>query len=172
MHGLLYDYFSNDHRRLDKLLREAVRPSGDVDEVLYEEFRKGLLRHISMEEKVLFPEAQESQGGEPLPIAAKLRLDHGALVALLVPPPSPLIVAAIRGILFRHNGLEECPGGCYEVCERLAGKNVDKLMERVHGVPEVPTMPHNPKPEVLEATRRALARAGYDLDGFGEPKRK
>jgi hypothetical protein len=37
-----------------------------------------------MEEKVLLPFAQKKRGGEPLPIAAKLRLDHGALAALLV----------------------------------------------------------------------------------------
>jgi iron-sulfur cluster repair protein YtfE (RIC family) len=172
MRGHLYDYFSGDHKRLEALLRDAVKPSGKIDEALYEQFRKGLLRHISAEEKVLFPAAQESQNGQPLSVAAKLRLDHGALAALLVPPPSPLIVAAIRAILFRHNELEECPGGCYEVCERLVGKNVDKLMERVHAVPEVPTMPHNPKPQVLEATRKALARAGYELDDFAAPKQE
>jgi hypothetical protein len=41
-----------------------------------------------MEEKVLLPAAQKARGGEPLQIAAKLRLDHGALAALLVPTPT------------------------------------------------------------------------------------
>jgi hypothetical protein len=170
MRGHLYDYFSGDHKRLEALLREAVKPSGEIDEVLYEQFRKGLLRHISMEERVLFPAGKELRGGDPLPDAAKLRSDHGALVALLVPPPSPQIIAALLGILSRHNHLEECPGGCYDLCQRLAGKNVEGLMEKVKAVPEVPTTPHNPKPEVLEATRRALARAGYRFDDFAAPR--
>jgi hypothetical protein len=58
-----------------------------------------------MEEKILLPAAQRARGGEPLPVAARLRLDHGALAALLVPTPNPTILSALRGILARHNAL-------------------------------------------------------------------
>lgn len=42
----------------------------------YAEFRVRLLRH--WEQRVLLPEARPARGGKPLPIASKLRLDHGA----------------------------------------------------------------------------------------------
>lgn len=44
-------------------------------------------------------------------MAAKLRLDHGALAALLVPTPTPAIIVAIHTVLAAHNSLEEGPGG-------------------------------------------------------------
>jgi hypothetical protein len=67
-----------------------------------------------MEEKILLPAAQRARGGEPLPAAARLRLDHGAPAALLVPTPTPAILATMRGILARHNALEEEPGSSVE----------------------------------------------------------
>ena len=67
-----------------------------------------------MEEKILLPAAQRATGGEPLPAAARLRLDHGALAALLVPTPTPAILATMRGILARYNALEEGPGSSAE----------------------------------------------------------
>ena len=51
--------------------------------------------------------------------AAKLRLDHGAFAALLVPTPTPAIIAALRAILGAHNVVEEGPGGVYECCDGL-----------------------------------------------------
>ena len=59
------------------------------------------------------------RGGEPLPVAPSLRLDHGDLVALLVPSPTAPVVAAIRAIFKVHNPIEEEPGGMYDHCEQL-----------------------------------------------------
>src|SRR5262249_30570816 len=108
-----------DHRRLDTLLHRAFDNPRAIDHVAYAAFRKGLLRHIGMEEKILLPAAQRARGGEALPCAARLRLDHGALAALLVPPPTRAIGHTLRTILERHNALEEGPEGAYEACERL-----------------------------------------------------
>jgi hypothetical protein len=104
-----------DHERLDALLRRAFATPGAVDHEAYAVFRKGLLRHIGMEEKILLPAAQRARGGEPLACAARLRLDHGALAALLVPSPTAAIGNAIRTILERHNALEEIEG-FFDVC--------------------------------------------------------
>jgi hypothetical protein len=41
-----------------------------------------------MEERVLIPAARRARGGAALPVARLLRLDHGAIAALLVPPPA------------------------------------------------------------------------------------
>lgn len=166
MHGRLYDYFAGDHRRLEALLEKAARDPERIDTGAYAQFRSGLLKHIAMEEKILLPSAREYRGGQLLPIAAKLRLDHGAIAALLVPPPSRKIIAALRAILDAHDLLEEKVDGLYETCEKLAGKDLDALMERVLSAPDVPPMPHNDAAFVLDATRRALARAGYDFDDY------
>jgi hypothetical protein len=153
-----------DHVRLDALLRRAVAQPDQIDRAAYAEFRAGLLKHIGMEEKILLPAAQRARGGEPLPAAAKLRLDHGALAALLVPTPTPQIVAAIRAILAGHNALEEGPSGVYDVCEQLAGAEADALLASLRAAPDVPVNPHVDSPLVFNATRRALARAGYDFE--------
>ena len=57
MKGILTRYLAEDHDRLDALLRRALRTPGSIDPEPYAEFRAGLLRHISMEEKVMLPSA-------------------------------------------------------------------------------------------------------------------
>lgn len=166
MPGSLFAFFVGDHRRLEALLDKATAIPGEYDMVAYGQFRSGLLKHIKMEESILLPAAQRARSGEPLAMAAKLRLDHGALTALMVPPPSPPIVKAIRAILADHNVLEESPGGLYNICEQLAGDSLEEHMTKVRSMPDVPVLPHKSEPIVLEATRRALTRAGYNLDDY------
>ena len=166
MHGKLYEYFESDHKRIEGLLNRATEKSGEFEMKAYGEFRAGLLRHIGLEERILFPAAQKVKGGEPFPSLPKLRLDHGALTALMVPPPTHAIVAAIRAILVAHDAIEESPDGPYDVCEQLAGKDVDVLLVKVQNAPAVPVLPHRSEPFVLEATRRALGRAGYNLEDY------
>lgn len=163
MKGPVSSYLAKDHDRLDDLLNRAGEDPDHVDPALYAEFRSGLLRHIGMEERVLLPEAARHLGVKELPIANRLRLDHGALVALLVPPPSRSVIATIHSILRVHNVLEEQEGGAYQVCEELVGPEGEEILKRLKAVPTVPVVPHIDKPEVLDATRRAVARAGYTL---------
>jgi hypothetical protein len=162
--GPIYRFLAADHVRLDHLLRQAVARASEIDPVPFAEFRKGLLKHIGMEEKILLPAARRPRGGEALPVAAKLRLDHGALAALLVPTPTARIIAAIRCILEKHNGLEEGPDGVYAACDLLLGDEAEAILARLRSAPEVPVNPHVDKPLVFDAARRALDRAGYDFD--------
>lgn len=97
--GPITDFLVQDHGRLEALLHSAVAQAGSVDQGTYDQFRAGLLRHIGMEEKILLPAAQRLRGGEPLSIAAKLRLDHGAIASLLMPPPTAAVIAKIRTVL-------------------------------------------------------------------------
>jgi hypothetical protein len=160
--GPVATYLVADHHRLEALLARAVACPPAVDLGAYDEFRRGLLRHIGMEEKILLPAAQRLRHGMPLPVAGRLRSDHGALAALLVPAPTPAIIAAIRRILADHNRLEEGPGGVYATCERLAGRGVAALATELAAAPVVSVHDVVDDPRVLAATRRALARAGYD----------
>jgi len=162
MPGPLYRMLAEDHARLDGLLHEAMTEAGLINRAAYAEFRAGLLRHISMEEKILLPAVQRLRGGEPLAKAAKLRLDHGALAALLVPTPTPAIIAALRSILGAHNVIEEGPGGVYECCEQLVGAEADALLAQLQESPAVPVAPYSDGSHVMDTVRRALVRAGYD----------
>jgi hypothetical protein len=166
MRGALYEYFATDHRRMEQLLDKATSVPNVYDMSAYGEFRSGLLKHIKMEETILLPAAQKAQGGVPLEIAARIRLDHGALTALMVPPPSPMIISALRVILAAHDLIEEQPSGMYDRLEELNGEEIADLVARARATAEVPVHPHNEAPFVLDATRRALARAGYDLDEY------
>lgn len=74
------------------------------------------------------------------------------------------MVAAIREILKAHNLIEEDPGGMYEQCEELAGAGADEILRQLQAAPEVRALPHVDSAFVLDAARRALARAGYELD--------
>ena len=155
------DFLMEDHRRLEMLLQSAVAHADHVDQGAYSQFRAGLLRHIGMEEKILLPAALRLRGGEPLLIASKLRLDHGAIATLLIPTPTVAIIAMIRGILKDHNTIEEGPGGLYETCDELAGSEAAQLLAKLQAAPEVAVLPHSDTPTVMNTLHRVLERAGY-----------
>jgi hypothetical protein len=161
--GAITHWLSADHERLDALLRRATARSGEIDPLPYAEFRRGLLRHIGIEEKILLPAVQRARGGEALAVAERLRLDHGAIAALLVPTPTPVIVATIRAVLQDHNAVEEGADGLYATCDRLLADRAAALVEEMTAYPEPPANPHNDEPMVMPAVRRALERAGYRL---------
>ena len=165
MNGPLHRFFAADHRRLDVLLRRSVAAPDKVDLESFGEFRAGLLKHIGMEERVLFPAAREAQG-EPLALAARLRVDHGAIAALLVPTPTPALVAEILTVLGPHNRREEEPGGVYDVCDEALGPaKAEHLVQELRGFPEVPLKAYNDGPAVLahiEATVELARRQWLD----------
>jgi len=161
--GPITDFLVKDHGRLEALLQSAVAQVGSVDQGTYDQFRAGLLRHIGMEEKILLPAAQRLRDGEPLPIASKLRLDHGAIASLLMPPPTAAIIAKLRAVLKVHNTIEEGPGGLYETCDELAGSEAAQLLAKLQAAPELAVLPCSDSPAVMPAVQRALERAGYDF---------
>ncbi len=164
MDGPLYRFFAADHRRLDALLKMSTAKPGAFDVRPFRDFRAGLLRHIGREEKLLFPALREALGGARLPILAKLRVDHGALAALLVPTPTPVIIEDLRSILVRHNQREEAPEGVYDLADcALSPDETKAMLERVRAFPKVPVRPHNDGPEVMEhvAATVALARVQW-----------
>jgi len=160
--GQLYQFMAAEHARLDELLAQASARVSVIDTEAYEEFRKALLRHISIEEKILLPVARRRGGGRPLPVAEKLRLDHGALAALMMLAPSGSTFAAVRAVLDVHNRLEEAAGGAYEQCEELLGSELDELLVQCEAAPQVSVSPWVDSPKVVAAAKRVLLRAGYD----------
>lgn len=150
IHALL----AADHDRIDALFERAVRSSGEIDLEAFGEYRKALARHIGAEEKILFPAVKKA--GSEVPQMKRLRADHGKLVAMLVPTPTPELVAEIRSVLDPHNELEEAEGGVYDACERALGEDVERVLAELADAPEVPMRVHydGPLVEVAAARRR------------------
>ncbi|MGH8012347.1 MAG: hemerythrin domain-containing protein [Candidatus Binataceae bacterium] len=162
-----------EHRKVDDLLFQAAGRDSAASCEAYGRFREALLQHIRFEEKILLPMAQRQRGGEPLPLAARLRLDHGVLAALMMLPPADYTFRAVRAVLDAHNPLEEKQDGVYEQCESLAGLEVERLLAQGASAPRVPVSPWVDSPKVLAAAKRILARAGYNpelLESAGEFK--
>jgi hypothetical protein len=159
--GDLYALMAAEHAQLDELLRNASEEGGAIGQEAYQCFREQLLRHIRVEERILLPMAARRRG-EALSLAARLRLDHGALAALLMLPPVDRALRAIRAVLDAHNPLEERGGGVYEQCESLAGSEISELLAQIAATPRVPVSSWVENPKVFAAARRVLARAGHD----------
>lgn len=152
--------------RPEALLGRTFRARGEIDAEVYAEFRVALLRRLAVEEDVLIPAATRLQGGKALPTRAQLQLDHVALTALLVAPPTLIIMTAIRAILAAHDAREAGPGGLYDICAQLADEDADSLLTTLRAMPD----PAPPRPakgrDVMQSIRRALTRAGYDLRDY------
>lgn len=152
----IHAFLAADHARLDELLARSI--AGDaIDHVAYEQFRAGLLRHIAMEEKVLFAEARVRRGGDPLPMTKQLRADHAALASLLVPPPSHALLRTLREVLDEHNPLEEGDDGFYASCEQLVGGDLPAILARMQAVPPPRISHHVDEPRIYEHIERVLA---------------
>lgn len=154
-------FLTDDHGRLDALLERTGECRTPEELAAYDQFRRGILKHIGIEEKILLTAAARLRGA-PLEQAARLRLDHGAIVSLLMPIPTPSIIRAIRTVLIAHNPIEEGDGGVYDICEKLAASEHDELLGKIHDAPEVPTHPNATSPRIIDAAKHALTRAGYD----------
>jgi hypothetical protein len=160
--GPISRFLADDHRRLEALLDHAAA-TNPVDAALFEQFRAGLLRHIGMEEKVLLPAVKRARGGIPLPLARQLRLDHGAIAAMLVPSPTPAGIARLRALLMLHDDLEEGPTGVYANGDQLLAGESTAIIAQLLDYPPVRTAPHNDGPAVGGHIAQALALAGRAL---------
>lgn len=164
MNKPLYKFFTEDHHRLEAILDKATENPNEINMDFYQKFRTGLLTHIKMEEKILFLAAQKANNNEPLPIAGQLRLEHGAITALMVPTPTLDIVKVLRYVLEKHDLAEEEPGGMYDACEAMTHHQTQEILDQLAEVTEVPVHPHKDIPLAMQAARRSLNRAGYDFD--------
>ncbi|MEO6777259.1 MAG: hemerythrin domain-containing protein [Kofleriaceae bacterium] len=154
MVGSIHQFLSEDHARLDDLLSRASG-SKAIDVPAYDAFRAGLLRHIAMEEKVLFADARMRRG-EPLPLAKRLHADHATLASLLVPSPTHALLRTMRALLDEHNPLEEGDHGFYATCEELAGGDLAVLLARMQALPPVRVGSHVDEPRIHEHIARML----------------
>ena len=163
MNKTLHEFFTKDHHLIESYLNKATENS-EIDLEYYHLFRTRLLRHIKMEEKVLFPAAKEMNPTVMQALIPQYRLEHGALTALVVPPPTAEIIRIIRHLLNIHDIKEEEKDGMYDICEALTNGQTEALLAQLEKTEEVPVLPFNPAPIAIDSARRALIRAGYDYD--------
>lgn len=137
MAGVLYQYLASDHGRLDHLLEQAAAKPGVIDVESYADFRKGLLRHISIEEKIVFPAVAKFKGRDKIALTDRLHIDHAAIVSLMVPPPSLSIIQTLKSVFAVHNPLEENNGGLYDLFEASVGADIHIMLEEITAAPAV-----------------------------------
>lgn len=82
------EYLQADHRRLDVLIEacRAAAVAGEIDAAVrhFTEFRAGLLRHIRIEEELLFPEFEAATGlGPSIGPTAVMRYEHEEIARLV-----------------------------------------------------------------------------------------
>ena len=154
------EFLAKDHDRLDAFFSRARADEARIDVDAYEEFRRGLLKHVGMEELILIPAARRLNAAA-VPLARRTRLDHAALTSLLIPNPSAKILAALRAVLEPHNRMEEAEGGLYAQCESALGAEVESILGQLFAAPGIPPAAHVEGPRVAASIRRALAAAGY-----------
>jgi hypothetical protein len=100
--------------------------------------------------------------------AAQLRLDHGAIAAMLVLDPSPVVARALRTVLSVHNRIEEGEEGIYEQCIELLAEHAGSVFADLERSPQIPLASRAQGQQLVDAAKRCLGRAGHDpalLDG-------
>src|SRR6188508_872560 len=157
----LFDWLVRDHQEIGLLLdrAEGGGPHAGLDAAAFESFRARLLRHIAIEEKVLFPAVQEARGGAPLAHRRRLRVEHAALTSLLVPTPDLALVSELRRLLEPHDELEEGPGGVYEECMAALGERWRDVLDRARSYPAVKVAAHFDGRGTVRTAAAALERA-------------
>jgi len=152
-------YLTADHARLRRLL-VAASAGPAVDQDAYAAFRAGLLRHIAIEEKLLFPAVRAAHDGAAPAWIAALHLEHAAIATLLVPAPDLALCGELAALLGRHDAQEEGPDGCYADAERVLGVAASRALgERAAAAGEVRAAAHGDRPGLARTAAEALALA-------------
>jgi hypothetical protein len=68
--------------------------------------------------------------------------------------------------LASHNVLEENEEGLYTSFHKFDEKESNHLIMQAIDISSINVVPYSKDPKVLEATRRAVERAGYEFDNY------
>jgi hypothetical protein len=150
------EYLLADHRAIEELLARSRANGFALD--AFSEMRKRLLRHIAVEEKVLFPAVRARDPGA-LPDAGQIKIEHAALCSLLVPTPDLALANEVAMLLDQHDAREESAGGVYERCERALGDASFELVSLARAVPPVRASAYLDRPGLRRTAREALEAA-------------
>lgn len=158
--GRLRALLEADHRGIQRLLDAAEGGEGGVDREAWDAFRARLLRHMAIEDELLFRAASAAHGGAPFD--PRLALEHRAMATLLAAPPDRALISELRALMLDHDGREDLEGGAYDRCDLLLGERIDGLVDvaRTYPFPPLPAIREDASARtVREALRLASLRA-------------
>lgn len=139
-------YMEADHARLDDLLAASRAGEADFDAAIYDDFRRGLLRHIALEEKILFREARARRDDQWLEVERTLRAQHSEIAHKMLYVPDAQLIQELRDLLATHNTLEEGELGVYAHYDALFGTEAEAILEKLKALPETRLAPLRPRP--------------------------
>jgi hemerythrin-like domain-containing protein len=134
--------FAHDHRRLEQALAASAAHAGaaqwDAATAAFAIFRRGIERHMEVEEQVLFPAVE---AGAETPLTAILRKGHRDLRVFFDELDDALqardaeefarITASMRALLERHDEKEEAE--LYPAAQARLGADADAVATRLAG---------------------------------------
>lgn len=136
--GKVTDFMSKDHDRLDNLFKNfqdiKLKDISKAKEI-YNEFKKGLERHIVWEEEILFPRFDTKYNLKDSGPTAAMKEEHKQIKALLSKIEANIsnsddFEADLLSVLGMHNNKEEMmlyPG----IDEALDSKEIDEVMVKL-----------------------------------------
>lgn len=152
------------HRELSTAIRRCLGDDGSVEVALFDEFRHQLLRHISIEERIVMPAVIKAIGRAP-DDRNGLRKDHAGIAALCVPLPEREWVENLRDLLDEHYRVEEGPGGFLSRCDEVLVSTLnDRVLQDIDAHPRFKLAPFRKGPSV-----RAQVELLFRLTGISEP---
>lgn len=154
----LREWLLLDHQEIDDLLSEALADDAFAPDP-FARFRERLLRHIGIEEKILFPAMRRRDPDRDADRLARLRLEHGALTRLLVPTPDRALANEIRALLVEHNRIEEDDHGVYDTSiDALEADDALEVLRAARASRPVPTTGYFDGQGTVRTAAEALAR--------------
>jgi len=113
--GIIFEYMSQDHDRLDAIFAEFCRePDAGKAKELFLQFDTGLRAHIDWEEEILFPHFEDRTGMRDSGPTAVMRIEHQQIKQYLQTISETIgendpgeSVNALINLLTAHNKKEE-----------------------------------------------------------------
>ena len=159
MRGPFSSWFDAEHRALGKLIRKSLPDEGGVDIEAFDAFRRKLVQHIAVQERVFFPALISRMGHEPLYRGA-LTKDHGGLVSACVPTPGREWVQELWNLLEVHHTVERADDGFARHCDHHLGHEAKELFEKADALPPIELPPFETGPGLRRRIAELLVAAG------------
>jgi hypothetical protein len=152
----------DQHQQLLSLFAAATGGGAVVDAARYEQFRRQLVQHIAIEEKVLMPALAGLLGQAFETVRNKLQQDHAAILALLVPTPNEVWLEDLREILVHHFAVEASPGQLHALAELYLRDDDQRLGESAAALPAIVLEPCEDGRGAPEVLARMMAAVGLN----------
>lgn len=153
-------WLARDHEEIGAFLDAAIADPDHFDTEAYASFRERLLRHIGIEERILFPAVKRANEAQLPERIRALRVDHAALTTLLVPSPDRALALEIASLLDPHNLVEEQPQGVYDLCLSLLDHELaHTILHNARTRQPVPTTGYFDGRGTVRSAAEALAKA-------------